>query len=69
MLQPGQGFAFHSKQFVEDYIRGFCRCQGMDCKSFMTSNMIRVNFELAAVESYGLKWNSAHLVHKNVMMQ
>jgi hypothetical protein len=22
--QPGNGVAFHSKQFVEDYIRGFC---------------------------------------------
>src|SRR5262249_3662407 len=24
ILQPGNGFAFHTKQFVEDYIRGFC---------------------------------------------
>jgi len=24
ILQPGQGFAFHTKQIVEDYIRGFC---------------------------------------------
>lgn len=32
------------------------RCQGMDCKSFINSNKIKVNFELAAVESYGLKW-------------
>ena len=24
ILQPHQGFAFHSKQFVHDYIQGFC---------------------------------------------
>jgi hypothetical protein len=33
------------------------RCQGMNCKSFITSNKIKMNFELIAVESYGLKWN------------
>jgi hypothetical protein len=32
------------------------RCQSLDCKSFVTSNKINVNFQLAAVESYGLKW-------------
>ncbi len=24
ILQSHKGFAFHSKQFVQDYIRGFC---------------------------------------------
>jgi predicted metal-binding protein len=33
------------------------RCIGIQCKSFITSNKIKLNFELKLVQSYGLKWN------------
>ena len=33
------------------------RCIGMQCKSFITSNKIKINFELNLVQTYGLKWN------------